>query len=150
MVNPTWTQQWHLAHHSLGDVEQVETNRILAFQASKSLEKTTMQPLPPAASNIQNDSNSYDPTYTIQHKNPNNLLQSTMATSNRHLTEIDMLMTLPTKKATRNHIAQTMTLSQIPTNINQSAQPPRDSKGRIICDRVECDSILFSRRSDWK
>jgi len=82
--------------------------------------------------------------------NPNNLLQSTMAMSNRHLTQIDTLMTLPTTKAAGNHMAQTVTLSQMPTNIDQSAQPPRDSEGRMICDRVECGSILFSRRSDWK
>lgn len=69
-----------------GDFEQVEANYISAFQASESLEQITMRPLPPAAGSIQNDSNGYNPTYTIQHMNLNNLLQSTMAINNRHLT----------------------------------------------------------------
>lgn len=141
-----------------GDFEQVETGSISAFQASERSERTTMQPLALAAGTIQNDLNGSetfvaingDPTYTIQQANPNDLLQLSMAGNSRHLTQSNSLTILPTTQAAGNQIARTVALSQTPTNIDRSAQPPRDSEGRMICDRVECGNITFPRRSDWE
>jgi hypothetical protein len=140
------------------DLEQVEAGNTSAFQASERSEQTTMQPLASAADTIQNDSNgsetfvavNRDPTYTIQQANYNNLQQSSVVGNSRHLTQSNLLTNLPTTQATSNHIARTVGLSQTPTNIDRSVQPPRDSEGRMICDRVGCGNITFPRRSDWE
>jgi hypothetical protein len=116
-----------------------------------------VHPLAPAADTIRNDSNSYetiiavneDPTDTLQQANPNDLLQSSMAVSNQHLTQSNLLTTLPTTQAAGNQIARTVAPSQMSTNIDQPAQPPRDSEGRMICSRDGCDKVTF-HRSAWK
>ena len=117
-----------------------------------------MQLLAPAAGAIQNDSNGSetfvavdgDPTYIIQQTNPNDLQQSSMAGSSWHLTQSNLLTILPATQAAGNQIARTVAVSQTPTNTDRSTQPPRDSEGRMICDRVGCGNITFPRRSDWE
>ena len=141
-----------------GDFEQTETGNVSPFQAPRSSEQTTIQPLAPAADTIQNDSNgsetfiavNEDPTDTIQQPNPNDLLQLSVAVSSQQLTQSNLLTTLLTTQAAGNQVARTVALSQTPTNIDQSVQPPQDSESRMICDRIGCNNITFPRRSDWE
>lgn len=137
----------------------MEVGDISAFQVSESLEQTTMRPLAPTAGSVQNVSSGYeplfvavneDPTYTVQHANADNLLQSSMTASRQHLTQSNLLTAFPTTEAAGNQIMRTVSLSQTSTNIDQFAEPPQNSEGRMICNRVGCGSITFHRKSDWK
>jgi hypothetical protein len=120
------------------------------FETSESSEQTTIQPPARAAYTFQNDLNGYNTFATIQQVDPNNLLQSSMAVSSQHLTRSDFTTAFPTTEAVDNRILPTITISQTSMHIGQSTEPPRDSKGSIICDRVECGSIIFRTNSAWR
>lgn len=111
-----------------------------------------------ASDTIQNDSNGcetvvsvdMDPTYTIEQSSLNDLLQSNTAVNSRYLIQPNLPTTLPTTQDAGGQIMRTIALSPTSASIDRPTQPPRDSKGKMICDHDGCDTLTFQRRSDWE
>jgi hypothetical protein len=132
------------------DFGQVETAHTSALQTSESSGQTNIQHRVRAADTIQDDLNGYKTLAPIQRVDPYNLLQSSMAVSSQHLTQLDRITAFPITDITGDQILPTVATSPTSMHTDQSAEPPRDSKGSIICDRVECVSVTFRTKSSWK
>lgn len=139
-----------LLHLGRDDFGQVATGNISAFQAPESSEQTRIQPPVCATEACQDDLNGYETFAIISQLDPNNLPQSNMAGSGQHWTQSDLTTTLPTTGAVDSQIPPTIPISQTSIHIERCTEPPRDSKGRIICDRDGCSSITFRTNSAWR
>jgi hypothetical protein len=130
--------------------QEVGVSDSSALQPSESSKQTNLQPPVPAADTIQNELNGYEPLDTIQPVDPNGLLQANMPASNHHLAQSDPIIALPTTEVVGDQVVPAVAISPTSIHTDQSAEPPRNSKGNIICDRVGCGSVTFPRKSAWR
>jgi hypothetical protein len=76
--------------------------------------------------------------------------QSNMTASNMPMERSNLFTPLPTTQAVGDQMSSVLGLSQNSTHILQPTLPLRDSEGRFICDRNECDNYTFTRKSAWQ